>query len=164
MHPDLQSLLYKSQEHYLQSVEMKLIKHHVGALGSRLAIYKLLRDQELQVFQPVADQLQQLYPREEERVLEQCLLQWITVTRYAAMGMLMSNPEFLQHRLLEWLTDILQAQKTQDISNHIYELLQAQLRQMFSAEQLDMILPYLDQARASLVGVPSLPQIVVEVG
>lgn len=163
MHPDLQSLFYKSQEHYLQAVEIKLLKHHIGDLGSRLATYKLLRDQEVSLFQPVADQLEQLYPREDKRVLEQCLIQWMTVMRYAAMGMLIHNNEFVQHRLLEWLTDILQAQKTQDISDRIYELLKAQLRQMVSTEQLDLILPYLDQARATLVGAPPLPQILVKV-
>lgn len=164
MHPDLQSLFYKAQEHYLQPVEIKLLRHHIGDLEGRLAIYRLLRDQEVSLFQPVADQLEQLYPREEARVLEQTLVQWMTVMRYAAMGMLMNNREFAQYRALEWLTDILQAQKTQDISDRIYELLVAQLRQVMDVDQLDLILPYLDQARATLVGAPALPQILVEVG
>jgi hypothetical protein len=161
MHPDLQSLFYKSQEHYLQPVEMRLLKHHIGDLAARLEVYEGLRDQEVAIFQPVADQLQAAFPNTAVPVLEKSLRQWLTVMRYAAMAMLINNPEFLQHRLLEWLTDLVQVHNTTDISDKIYQLLQAQLREMLSAEKLDLILPLLDQARLTLVGAPVL-QIVTE--
>jgi Phycobilisome protein len=160
MHPDLQSLFYKSQEHYLQPVEMRLLKHHISDLEARLQVYEWLRDHEVTLFQPVADQLQQAFAQTPIHVLEKSLRQWLAVMRYASMAMLVCNPEFLQHRLLEWLTEVIQAHNTTEISDKIYQLLQEQLRQQLAPEKLDFILPLLDQARVTVVGAPSIHMVV----
>jgi hypothetical protein len=160
MHPDLQSLYHKAQDRYLQGLEIKLMRLHADHLGQRLAVYEILRDNEVNLFQPVADHLEQAFPKVETRVLSQSLQQWLTIMRYASMAMLVSNPEFLQHRLLEWLTDVVQAHNTMEISTKIHELLHEQLRKKLNAEQLDLLLPLLDQARMTLVGIPPLSVVV----
>jgi hypothetical protein len=154
MHPDLQSLFYKAEEHYLQPVEIKLLRHHLGGLAERLHTYELLREQEISLFQSIADQLQQEFSPEQVPVLEQALRQWLAVMRYAAMAMLTCNPEYLQRHLLEWLTDIVQSQSTQAIHNRLCQLLQARLQATLSAEQQNLILPLVDQARNTLLGSP----------
>ncbi len=152
MHPDLESLFYKSEENFLQATEIKLFKHHVASLADRLALYERLRDQEVAIFQPVADQLLSSFPQQDPKLLEKALKQWLTVMRYAAMAMLLNNPEFMQRRLLEWLTDVVQANQMQAIEAKLCQLLQARLKQVLSSDQLGLIQPLLDQAQTTLVG------------
>lgn len=156
MHADLESLYFKAEEHFLQNTEIKLFKHHIASLAQRLETYENLRDQELAIFQPVANQLVQAFPQEKSQLLEQALKRWITVTRYAAMAMLLNNPEFLQHRLLEWLTDIVQVQQMQSIEGKLNQLLQKRLSEVLPSKQLDLIQPLLSQAQNTLLGSASL--------
>ncbi len=158
MHPDLESLFYKSEEKFLEATEIKLFKHHVASLADRLSLYERLRDQEVAIFQPIADQLLQAFPQEDPKLLEKCLKQWLTVMRYAAMAMLLNNPEFLQRRLLEWLTDVIQAHHTQAIEAKLCQLLQARLKEVVSGAQLGLIQPLLDQAQTTLLGSSSVYQ------
>lgn len=156
MHPDLQTLLYKAEEHYLEATEIKLFRHHMASLSQRLATYEILRDQELAIFQPIADQLQQAFPQEPTQLLEQCLKQWINILRYAAMAMLLNNPEFMQWRLLEWLTELVQAHQMQSIEAKLCQLLQIRLKELLLPEQQCLIQPLIDQAQTTLLGSPVL--------
>ncbi|MBW4551524.1 MAG: phycobilisome protein [Aphanocapsa sp. GSE-SYN-MK-11-07L] len=158
MHPDLESLFYKSEENFLEATEIKLFKHHIASLADRLALYECLRDQEVAIFQPVADQLLQAFPQQDPKLLEKSLKQWITVMRYATMAMLLNNPEFLQRRLLEWLTDVIQAHQTQAIEAKLCQLLQARLKEVVPGAQLGLIQPLLDQAQTTLLGSSSVYQ------
>lgn len=160
MHPDLESLYFKAEENYLQGTEIKLFKHHIGSLAQRLETYEYLRDEELTIFQPVADQLSQAFRQENPQLLEQALKRWLTVMRYAAMAMLLNNPEFLQRRLLEWLTDIVQVQQMQLIEAQLCQLLQARLKDLLPSQRLDLILPLLDQAQTTLLGSASLYEMI----
>jgi Phycobilisome protein len=156
MHPDLQTLLYKAEAQYLEATEIKLFRHHIGSLSERLATYEILRNQELAIFQAIADQLQTTFPQESPQLLEKCLKQWIAILRYAAMAMLLNNPEFLQWRILEWLTDSVQAHQVQSIEAKLCQLLQVQLKNRLSTEQQGLIQPLIDQAQTNLLGSPTL--------
>lgn len=156
MHTELMNLYYKAEANYLSDVDLKVLRHHVESLQQRLRTYEFLRDHELEIFQPVADNLQKNYPTENPRTLEQVLRQAIALLRYAAMAMLLNNPEFLQHRLLEWLTGVVSAHQTQALWTSCHELLSARLKEMLTDAEQDLILPLLDQAQATLVGVPAV--------
>lgn len=156
MHPDLESLFYKAEENYLQAVEMKLFKHHINSLAQRLQTYEVLRDQEIDIFQPVADRLVEAFAQESTPLLEQALKQWIAILRYAAMAMLLNNPEFLQRRLLEWLTDLVEVQQRQSIEAKLAQLLQDRLREVLTEEQRNLIAPFIDQAQHTLLGATAL--------
>lgn len=104
MHPEIKTLLYEAEDHYLKPEEIDSFKYHASSLAQRLETYELLRDAELAIFQPVADQLLETFPQQQEN-LKLALKHWLSVLRYSAMAMLMDNPEFLQLRLLESLTE-----------------------------------------------------------
>lgn len=156
MQPDLALLFYKAEDHYLTDVDLKVFKHHTDSLKLRLAFYELLREKELEIWQPVADRLQQAFPAESDARLEQILRQGIALFRYGAMAMLLNNPEFLQRRLLEWLTDVVASRQSQGLVTKLNELLQARLKEMLTDKEVDLILPFLDQAQATLVGTAPL--------
>ncbi len=73
------------------------------------------------------------------------LKDWLLIVRYCAMAMLLNDTTFLQHRLLEWLTDLVQVHQRKTIDQKIYELLQTQLQQLFKSEQMALIAPFLEQ-------------------
>jgi hypothetical protein len=151
MHPEIRNLLYDAEIAYLQTSDLKRFKAVVASLQKRMETYQCLRDREIEIFQPIADQLIEAFPKENPRLIERALKHWLSVMRYCAMAMLLNNPEFLQHRLLEWLTDIVQVNQMSAIENYLCESLQFSLKHTLSAEQLLSIEPFLEQAKATLL-------------
>jgi hypothetical protein len=151
MHSDIQALWYEAEDHYLQAQEIKLFKHHIDSLGRRLETYKHLRDREIDIFQPVADRLSETFPEVQEALLTRALKHWIATMRYCAMAMLLNNPEFLQHRLLEWLSPQVEAYQLEEIEGNLYEFLEISLQQLLSQEQLALLEPFLSQAQTTLL-------------
>lgn len=152
-------LLDEAEHHYLQPQEMVAFKHHVLSITTRLEAYELLRDNEIALFQPVADGLLGVFPQEKQENLERALKHWLSVMRYCAMAMLVNNPEFLRRRLLEWLTDLVQVHQTQAIEMTIYELLQVRLPEYLTSEHLALVQPFLAQAEETLLGTGKLAQL-----
>lgn len=152
MHSEIKALLYEAEEHYLDPEEIEAFKTHASFLAPRLETYELLRDQEVAIFQPVADQLLKAFPQENQKTLERALKHWLTVLRYCAMAMLLHDQMFLRRRLLEWLTDLVQAYQIQSIEMTLYQLLQDRLKEVLSDEQLALVQPFLEQAQITLLG------------
>ncbi|PPS45913.1 phycobilisome protein [Chroococcidiopsis sp. TS-821] len=150
MHSEIKSLLYEAEDHYLTLEEITTAKLCIASLQVRLEIYELLRDQEVTIFQPIADQLLVTFAQ-NQRDLEQALKRWLLVLRYCTMAMLLNNQEFLQQRLLEWLIGIVQAHRTQAIETNICQLLQNQLQEHLNAQQLALLQPFLAQAETTLL-------------
>ena len=159
MHSNIEALVYQAEDHYLQRQEITAFKLHIASLGKRLETYECLRDQEIAIFQPVADRLLEAFPLENPKLLERALKHWLSVMRYCAMAMLTNNPEFLQRRLLEWLTDIVQVHQMESVENTLYQLLQVRLKKVLSEEQLTLVQPFLDQARTTLLGSNALSEV-----
>lgn len=158
MHPEIKHFLYEAEDHYLQTEEIASFKHHVSSLAERLETYELLRDNEIAIFQPIADQMLAAFPQHKQETLERALKNWIAVLRYSAMAMLLNNPEFLQYRLLEWLTEIAQVHQMQAIDTTLYQLLQTRLSELLSSEQTALLQPFLTQTEQSIFGAANLAQ------
>jgi Phycobilisome protein len=151
MHPDLRNLLYDAEIAYLQAADMTRFKTVVASLKERLEVYEYLRDREIEIFQPIADELLAAFPEENPKLLERALKHWLSIMRYCAMAMLINNPEYLQHRLLEWLTDIVQAYQMEAIETHLCKSLKASLQKGLSKPQFALVQPFIEQAQATLV-------------
>jgi len=152
MQKDFERLFHRAEDHYLHPLEMISFKKHLGLLEQRLAAYRTLREQEGLIFQAVADQLEAAYPERPVAELENALLHWISILRYGSMAMLLSNPEYLQYRLLEWLGDMVQAQELQDVESHLVELLTVQLQGVLSPEGFELLQPFLAQSERTVLG------------
>lgn len=151
MQADLENFFYRAEDHYLQPPEMLVFKHHLNSMDKRLETYRCLRDREIAIFQPVADQLLEAFPQETPQRLERALQHWLSTLRYCAMAMLLNSPKFLEHRLLEWLTDIIKAYELELLEQYLYELLQENLKAVLSIEQFGLIGPFLEQAQTTLL-------------
>lgn len=150
MYPELQALIHESEHQYLQQADLEKLAQEVSTLRQRLAVYRVLRDQEIPIFQSVADELLEKLPQEKTGKIETCVRHWLLVTRYSAMAMLLNNPEFLERRLLEWLTDIAQAHEYDVISENLHSLLLKKLDEVLEDEGINYIKPFLDQAQSHI--------------
>lgn len=150
MHPELRHLLYTAEIAYFQSSDVNKLRKIASSLKIRVQTYKSLREHEVDIFQPVANQLLSAFPNENPQLLEHALKHWLSALRYCAMGMLLNDPDFLNHRLLEWLVDVVQAYEMEAIEACAFEALENSLKQTLNAEQLELLHPFLEQAAATL--------------
>jgi hypothetical protein len=153
MYPQLKNLLHQAEDRYLEQQEIQHFQYHTASLAQRLEIYELVREQEVAIFQPVANQLLEVFSHQDGKVLEQAVKNWLSVMRYCAMAMLLNNRGFLQQRSLEWMTDIVQARQTQDIDRKISEWLQVELHQVLSGKQMTLLQPFFQQASDAILGI-----------
>ncbi|MEA5510116.1 phycobilisome protein [Crocosphaera sp. UHCC 0190] len=151
MQKDFEHLFYEAEDHYLQTSDITTLKNQANRLRECLAIYQCLRDQEISIFQSVADSLVEAFPDENSQRLEQALGHWMSVMRYGAMALLLNNPDYFNHRLLEWLTDMVHAQEMVVIETHLFECLKEKLEESFSSIQMALINPFLSQAKTILI-------------
>ena len=109
MQKDFERLFHRAEDHYLHPLEIISFRKHLGLMQERLNAYRTLLDNETVIFQAIADQLESEFSDAPVAQLQQGLLHWISILRYASMAMVLSNPEYLQYRLLEWLEALVQA-------------------------------------------------------
>ena len=152
MHSDIEPILQAAEDHYLQPEEVAQFQEAIATLAQRLEVYEMLRDQEIEIFEPIVTQLHEAFPDESSQRLERALKHWISVLRYAAMGMLLNNREYLQRRLLEWLTDFVKVHQMETLEDKLYQFLLEQLEERLSSEQVVCVQPFLAQAHSTLLG------------
>lgn len=150
MQSDIKNILHQAEESYLKDGDVKLFQTHVANLAKRLEIYELLRDREIEIFQPIADELLKIYPEENPQLIEKALKHWLSIMRYCGMATLLNNPEYLQRSILEWVTDMVRAHQMQSIENAIYDLLSSDLQRLLSQDKFALIEPFLEQTQAIL--------------
>jgi hypothetical protein len=146
MQKDFERLFHRAEDHYLQPLEVISFRKHLGLMQERLTAYRILRDNETNIFQAIADQLEKEFNDAPVPQLQQALLHWISILRYGSMAMLLSNPEYLQYRLLEWLEGMVEAHDLRAIENRVSELLKEQLQSLLVAPQYKLLEPFLVQA------------------
>ena len=151
MHPEIEVLLDHAETRFLKTEELAAFKRYAGTLSQRLKVYEFLRDKEVAIFQPIANQLQETFPQEKQENLERSLTHWLLALRHCAMAMLLNDSLFLEQRLLEWLSGIVQAHQSQDIEATIWNLLQVRLKEILSEQALAILQPFLDQAKSTLL-------------
>jgi len=159
MQSDIEALVHQAEENYLKQPDIELFRQHAASMQKRLETYECLRDREVAIFQPIVKQLMKTYSQENPQLLTKVLQHWVSVLRYCAMAMLLNNPEYLEYRLLEWLSDIVKAHQMQSLESTLYELLLSRLSAVLAQQQLALLQPFLEQARVALLGTPE-PSIV----
>ncbi|CCQ54281.1 hypothetical protein [Crocosphaera watsonii] len=151
MQKDFETLFYEADDHYLESSDLQSLRQGAVTLKELLKIYQSLRDKEIPIFQTIANSLVEAFPDENMQRLEQALQHWMSVMRYGAMAMLLNNPDYFRHRLLEWLTDVIHAQEMVEIETHIFENLIQGLEEILTMEQMVILTPFLKQAKITLL-------------
>lgn len=151
MHPEIEVLLDQAENRFLKAEELTAFKRQAATLAQRLKIYEFLREKEASIFQPVANKLQEAFPDEKQEILERSLKHWLLILRYCAMAMLLNDRDFLEQRLLDWISGLVEAHQTQKIELTICNLLQNRIKEMLSEQARAILQPFLDQAQSILI-------------
>ncbi|MEX0268135.1 hypothetical protein AB3R30_03245 [Leptolyngbyaceae cyanobacterium UHCC 1019] len=146
MHSQLEAIFDDAESRYLKSDELHLLSQYVESLPIRLNAYRNLRDRELEIMQPVADQLQTQLPNEKIENLERALKTAMLTLRYCAMGLLLNDQSFAQDRLISWLGGTMRLYNIQSINTVLHPLVQQHLSQVLSPQEMDLLAPYLTLA------------------
>lgn len=152
MHPQIESMFDEAENRYLKPEELGCLNQYVESLPSRLETYRYLRDQEITIMQDVAENLEKQFSEEDVATLERCLKNALLILRYSAMGMLLNDDNFLNHRLINWLEGTAKAYQTEAIDQALYQLLNARLNDVLTPAQVQLLTPHLQLAEGVLVG------------
>lgn len=154
MHPQIEAIFDDAETRYLKPEELRFVTQYVESLPQRLDIYRNLRDQELEVMQWVADQLQAQLPQEEQELLERSLKNALLMLRYCSMGMLLNDEVFVRERFLNWVSQSAKIYNTETIDKHLYRLLNQQLSRVLGSKQMNVLSPMLTMAQTALLPQP----------
>ncbi len=155
MHPQIEAILDEAENRYLKPEELSLINQYVDSLPNRMEAYRAVRDNELEIMQPVADQLQAALPQEKVENLERSIKNALLTLRYCAMGMLLNDESFIRDRLLGWLNGTASIYNSQTIDSTLYRLLNQRLAQVLSQNHMSLLNPFLSLAQTELLKTPS---------
>lgn len=150
MHPEIEALANRAEDRYLTPGELEELQQCVQLLAQRLELYEIVRDRELDIFQPIADRLVAAFPNQEQDILERALQRWISILRYSAIAMLNNNPQILNHQLQSWFKGIVETHETHTLDAKLYQLLQARLKELLSNRAMSLIQPFLSEADIAL--------------
>jgi hypothetical protein len=156
MHPEIDSLFNEAESRYLKSEELSIISQFVDSLPERLEAYRSLRDQELDIMQQVADQLQAQMPQEKVEDLERCIKNALLMLRYCAMGMLLNDENLIKERFLSWLSQTAQIYNTQSIDQVLYQLLNHQVSRTLNPKHVNLLNPMLTLAQNTILSKESI--------
>jgi hypothetical protein len=151
MHPQLEAIFDEAENRYLKPEELKFVTQYVSSIPDRVATYRSLRDQELDIVQWVADQLQAQMPKETVENLERSLKHALLMLRYCSMGMLLNDEEFVKARLVDWVSQSVKVYHSQAIDSALYKLLNQRLNQVLGAKAMSFLNPMLMLAQKSLL-------------
>lgn len=147
----LDSLFDNADKPYLDANDLTVLSQYVSSIPERIAVYRILRDQEIAIMQPIADALQQRNPASEDKV-ERSVRHGLMVLRYVAMAMLLDDSAFVEGRLQGWLPEIVKAHETQDLDQQLFQFLDQQLAKVLTPAQINLLKPGLTKARDLLLG------------
>ncbi len=155
MHPELLSLLETAEQRYLEPKELELYRRHAASLNRRLQTYEMLREQETQIFQAIADRLVKALPNESQENLERCLRYWLLIVRYSATAMLINDLAYLQNRLQDWVKGLLETYETYQIDVQVYDLLMQELKNYLSPDDVRLLEPVLQKTKDLIISKPN---------
>jgi hypothetical protein len=155
MNIPIADLFDEAETTYLTPETLGMVNQYMGSFPARLAAYRALRDQELEIVQWVADQLQVRHPHEPIALLERSLKNALLVLRDCAMAMLLHDKTYVQTHLLEWLSSTMSAYPTQPIDLTLHQLLNQRLSQKLEAEHWQLLGPQLSQVQTLLLQNPA---------
>ncbi len=155
MHPELLSLLETAEQRYLEPKELELYRRHAASLNRRLKTYEMLREQETQIFQAIADRLVKVLPNERQENLERCLRYWLLIVRYSATAMLINDLAYLQNRLQDWVKGLLETYETYQIDVQVYDLLMQELKKYLSPDDVRLLEPFMQKTKDLIISKPN---------
>lgn len=135
MYLAIEALFSAADKRYLTGDELKMLGRYSLSLPHRLKIYRLLRSQELSLFQAIADEMEAKLPEEPQENLERSIKGGVAALRQCAMAMLVNDQDLMADQL-RWLKLTQANYDSQAIDRLLFSLLHHQLEQRLAPKQM----------------------------
>ncbi len=151
MNIKIRELHKKAEMHYLEDQELDKIGNYVYLLSKKTEIYKIISSQEVDIFQPIANQINNIFTEEEPEKIELALKYWISILRHWNMALITEDPNYIHEHVLDWLIPQIKGYQISILSNKIFSLLQKSLSKKLSSVQYSFLKPYIEETENNLV-------------
>jgi hypothetical protein len=152
MQPTLSSLFDDAENRYLNGESLTELHRYVKSMPSRVAVYRLLRDNEVKIMQVVADRLSQEFSAKASVETIECTLRHgLLVMRHGAMAMLMDDAHQLEEKLFSWLRETMLIHDTTMIDRSLYKYLKQVLAKALNPQQMALVEPLFVQIQTVLL-------------
>lgn len=144
---------------YASDQELLFLHQYLQTIRLRLSAYLKIQAAEPEMVQQVLRQLKEIDPRlvQSDTIAAgngDLTAKWqrdtVRVLRYAAIALLIDDPEFFKERLLLWFQTVMRAFKAERSCNATYVVMQAVIQNYLTPEEAQFFLPLLEMSRLTL--------------
>jgi len=158
MHPSIEAVFNEAETRYLNTEELGIVSEYVQSIPHRLDIYRLLRDEEVNILQPVVDKVQKQFSASESKRIERTTKNGILALRACAMAMLLNDENYVQERV-QWLRQTQKNNSLEDIDRLFYGELEQQLKEVLGTDRMGLLDSVFNEVRSALTGTPNTSEI-----
>ena len=132
---------------YATERELQFLKNYLQSIDQRISAYEKIRDAEEEIIAQTKAKMNSQNPNLFIRGSRDLSSIWqrdvINILRCSLAAMLIDDLDWLRDSLLLWHRTIVNAHKTQHISQVTYEVIPGIIRQYLTAEEAELIMPVL---------------------
>ena len=150
----LNHLCTKTDGRYATDSELLFLESYLQTVQLRFNAYQKIQTTEAQIIQQVQGRLQAMEPSLLRQGPTDLTAKWkqdtIRSLRYAALALLIDDPETLRDRMLLWFQSIMHAFGAEQSCNATYTIMQDVVKQYLSPAEAELFCPILELTRSLL--------------
>ena len=143
----LARLSLEADGRYATEQELQFLKNYLQSVDRRINVYEKIRDAEEEIIDRTKAKMDSQNPNLFKRGSRDLSSIWrrdvINVLRCSVAAMLIDDLDWLRDSLLLWHRTIVNANKTQNISQATYKVMPEIMRQYLTPEEVELIMPVL---------------------
>ena len=150
----LNQLYTQTDGRYATDSELLFLERYLKTIQLRFSAYQKIQAAEAQIIQQVHAQLRAMDPGLLRQGPTDLTAKWKQDTlrslRYAALALLIDDPETLRERMLLWFQSIMRAFGAEQSCNATYTIMQDVVKQFLSPAEAELFCPILELTRSLL--------------
>ncbi|MDJ0704250.1 MAG: phycobilisome protein [Leptolyngbyaceae cyanobacterium MO_188.B28] len=150
----LNNLCTETDGRYATDAELQFLHRYLQTVPLRLSAYQCIQSHEAQIIQQVQARLEAIAPNLLQQGQTDLTAKWkqdtIRSLRYAALALLIDDPETLRENMLLWFQSIIRAFGAEQSCNLTYTLMQDVVTQYLSPAEAELFCPILELTRSLL--------------
>ncbi len=143
----LTKLSIEADGRYATDKELEFIKNYLRSVDLRLSSYEKIRDEEEKILDRTKKKMDMQNPNLFTKGSKNLSSIWrrdvMIILRCSVAAMLVNDLDWLRDSLLLWHRTIVNANKTQNISQATYNVMPEVLQEFLTVEELALVLPVL---------------------
>ena len=150
----LNTLCTETDGRYATDAELLFLHRYLQTVQLRFSAYRSIQAHEAQIIQQVQERLEAIAPGLLQQGQSDLTAKWkqdtIRSLRYAALALLLDDPQTLRETMLVWFQTIIRAFDAEPSCNLTYTLIQDVVTQYLSPAEAELFCPILELTRSFL--------------